>query len=312
MRSTWHRNGFRGFTLVELLVVIGIIALLIAILLPALTKARRAAMTIVCLSNLKQVGVGVWSYSAENKGKLPYGDIKQGGTNMANMAVLVSEKLFPKGSLAPKIARGGGTGSWNSSYVCEALVCPAAPRWVSSWSPVSEETLVLASFRNSAIIGKLPVILYGGVDESALYSNPSIYSNYVLNTYGGTNAPEAKTPPGSGIGITYGGVRVNLVAPFGNCGTKSDNKTPFDSGNRKITMVRRPSETWMAWEAGSASQHTISRVAWRHPNISANFVYFDGHAENLTTRMVDGANMNGWFGNVPRGVAIDARLLLDK
>jgi prepilin-type N-terminal cleavage/methylation domain-containing protein/prepilin-type processing-associated H-X9-DG protein len=62
----------RGFTLVELLVVIGIIAVLISILLPTLSKARESARATACLSNLRQLGTAWTIYASENKGHLLY------------------------------------------------------------------------------------------------------------------------------------------------------------------------------------------------------------------------------------------------
>src|SRR3954463_13357586 len=70
--SAVRKRKRAAFTLIELLVVIGIIAILFSLLLPALARARRAAQTAACLSNLRQIGIAYHMYANSEKGFLPY------------------------------------------------------------------------------------------------------------------------------------------------------------------------------------------------------------------------------------------------
>ncbi len=72
------RRAHPAFTLVELLVVIGIIALLISILLPALNKARQSANQTKCMANLRSLGQALFMYADVHKGTLPYGYVPEG------------------------------------------------------------------------------------------------------------------------------------------------------------------------------------------------------------------------------------------
>jgi prepilin-type N-terminal cleavage/methylation domain-containing protein len=71
---TLHYERKSGFTLIELLVVIAIIALLLSILMPALTKAKNQAMRVICKSQQHQAGLGIVMYASENNSKLSIGN----------------------------------------------------------------------------------------------------------------------------------------------------------------------------------------------------------------------------------------------
>jgi prepilin-type N-terminal cleavage/methylation domain-containing protein len=70
MRRNYHVG--QGFTLVELLVVIAIIAILAALLLPALSNAQARARSATCKNRLHQMGLGLQMYVEEHQGKFPY------------------------------------------------------------------------------------------------------------------------------------------------------------------------------------------------------------------------------------------------
>jgi len=128
-----------AFTLVELLVVIGIIALLIGILLPVLGRAREAANATACATTLRQLGVLMANYTTEFKGSLPYGRYTinnyspaPGGTVDDGQDTNANRATYVWWSVLRKYMKTGGTGNWDNAVKQQveramgAFNCPTA------------------------------------------------------------------------------------------------------------------------------------------------------------------------------------------
>jgi prepilin-type N-terminal cleavage/methylation domain-containing protein len=117
-RKTRKRGGF---TLVELLVVTGIIALLVGLLLPALATAREMAKRTACLNNLRNLGQLTFMYANDNKGRLPLA-IEDLATNRLNPNY-ISEEMYVSFGFPPVLDNSGNI---NGTPISQSWQCPSS------------------------------------------------------------------------------------------------------------------------------------------------------------------------------------------
>ncbi len=199
-------TGLAGFTLVELLVVIGIIAVLIAILLPALSAAREQAKRTVCTSNLHNWGVACYNFATENKGVFPvalrtnngaffptilnYDDLNRGGPNTvdswhANGVSLTQFFDFGvnRGSLPPVPAVGIFLDVDPGGISTSSLICPSSQNSIHIWNPGDSNW-------GDIVWGQYMYV--GGITTDHLYPSVGNFGTYPSLGNFGTKVPAVR------------------------------------------------------------------------------------------------------------------------
>ncbi|MDB5327869.1 MAG: hypothetical protein JWM57_3438 [Phycisphaerales bacterium] len=263
INSPFNRSRQSGFTLVELLVVIGIIALLISILLPSLNRAREQAKSIKCLSNLRQIGIAIQFYQNEFKAQVPCqwatsASIAHGrGHTWVNILL---DRKYLRVETCPWDGNGTGNEINRPPMNSGVFYCPSGTLDLPASGPATNNTLITA---------------YGGYCGRAFRTvgvDEDVWADSWYGINGGTNTVPQMGATGAGM----------LVLPS----RLYSSTTPL----LKVSSIRHSSETVLvfdglymnaAQDSSVANNNTAFRINGRHiGNKYTNLLFCDGHASS--------------------------------
>lgn len=266
----------RAFTVVELLVVIGIITVLLAVVMPVFNRVIERSRALTCTSNLRQVGQLFSIYAGQSNGHLPpYWEPSVSDQNYTAFYALIHAKILSaKGSLqAPP----------DPTFVVYAplvLRCPSTGSEPPTPDNSTSSQFRQGKFRNGVTGNVLTADrgdwrMYMAFTPESLYGKPwGVWSSYSAN---------GRHPASGGDALNY---------PMKSAGHQP-----------KFTCIRNSADTWLAAD-GTSGDLGLSNTVFRHVGFSANFLYADGHVEGLKTTEVDG----NYYGPLFQIIVNDSRL----